>query len=99
MCKGSDGLHFNGVSGIKAVVKNSWGIDYLPLGVVVFKVTEIKVLGGESIRLNIDICISNIIHQTRFTNIWESSKDQCSFVSIDIWESTQMLSYFFKVAQ
>ena len=99
MNKGSDGLHFNGVSSVEAVVENTWGINDLPTGVVVVEVTQVKILSGESVWLNVNISLSHIVHQTRFTNIWETCEDECSLIGINTWKSTQMLSHFFEITQ
>jgi hypothetical protein len=62
MSKGGNSLHFNSVSSIEGVVEDTWGIDNLPVGIVVLEMTEIKVLGGKSVWLDINVSVSHIVH-------------------------------------
>jgi len=99
MSKSSDCLHFDGVSFIEWVIKNTGSIDDLPFSIFVIGVTDEQTLSGESIRLNINVCVRHIVNQTRFTNVWETSQDQRPGIGIDCWKSTQMLSDFFQIAE
>ena len=63
MSEGRNGLHLNGVSLVERVVQNTWSVNNLPSGVLVIGVTDEQVLGGESIGLNINIGIRDIVDE------------------------------------
>lgn len=52
----SDSLHFNDIAILKGVIQNSWSVYHLPAKILVVCVTHIQRLGGECIRLHINIC-------------------------------------------
>jgi len=62
MCKSCDSLHFNSVSLIKWMVKDTRSIDNLPFSIFVIGVTDEQTLGGESVWLNIDIGVRHIVN-------------------------------------
>ena len=85
MGKGSNGLHFNCVSLVKRMIKDAGSVNYLPLGIFVFAMTNKQVLGGKSVGLNIYVCIRDVVYEGRFTDIREASNDQGSGVSVNLW--------------
>ena len=64
MGKSSDSLHFNGIPLIKWMVEDARSVDDLPAGVFVIGMTYEKTLSGEGIRLNINVCIRQVVNQT-----------------------------------
>lgn len=99
MSKSCDTLHFDSVTFIEGVIEHSWGIDDLPSGVLVVGVTYEQGLGGESVGLDIDVGISNVVHEGGFTDIRITCDDKCPGISIDLRQSTHVLSDFFKIGQ
>lgn len=85
MSQSCDGLHFDCIPCVKAVVQNSWSVNNLPACIVVFKVTQEQILSGKGIWLHVDIGICHVVHQTGFTNVGETCHDQSSLVSVDAW--------------
>jgi len=99
MSQSCNGLHFNGVSLIKRVIQNTWRVNNLPSGVLVIGVSNEQVLGSESVGLNVNISIRDIVDKAGFTDIGEAGNDQGAGVGVDRRQSAQMLSDFFKIAQ
>lgn len=99
MSQSSDSLHFDGVTLIEGVVQHSGGIDNLPTRVLVVGVTNEQVLSCEGVRLHVHVRVSHIVNKGWFTNIRETSDNQSSRVSVDLRESTEMLSDFFQITQ
>lgn len=63
MSESGHSLHLNGVSLIQRVVEDAWCVNDLPSCVLVVRVAYEQVLRRESIRLHIDICISDIVDE------------------------------------
>ena len=99
MRQGSHCLHFNGVPLIKGVVEDSWRVDDLPALVLVVGVPDEEVLRCECIWLHFDISIRNIVHETRLAHVGEASYDESPRVSVDLRQSTHVLSHLLQVAE
>mmetsp|Transcript_24732 Transcript_24732/g.17427 ORF Transcript_24732/g.17427 Transcript_24732/m.17427 type:complete len:200 (+) Transcript_24732:897-1496(+) len=99
MSKSGNSLHFNSVSLVQSVIEDTWGIEYLPSSILVVGVTHKEVLCCESVRLNINIGIGQIVNKTGLTNIREASNNQCSSTCINLWQSSKMLSDLFQITQ
>ena len=78
-----DGLHLDRVTLIKRMVKNTWRIYHLPARILIVSVTNKEILRRESIGLDIDIRICNIIDEAGLADIGEASYDQCACVSVN----------------
>ena len=74
------------------MVQHSWGIDYLPSGILVVGVTNEQALSSEGIGLHVHISIGDIVHEGRFTDVGIASNDKCPRVGIDLRESSHVLS-------
>lgn len=85
MSKGCDGLHFDGVSLVERVVEDTWSINDLPAGIFVVGVTNEEVLCRESIGLNINISIRDIVNEARLSDIGEACNNQCASIGVDCW--------------
>jgi len=81
------------------MIKDTWGIDNLPFSILVISMTDKQVLSGKSIRLNIHIGIGHVVDEARLTNIRETSDDESSGTSVDLGQSTEMLSDFLKITE
>ena len=99
MRQSRDSLHLDSVALIEWVVQNTWRVDYLPARVLVVAVTHEQVLGGEGIRLHINVGIGDIVDEGGLADVGEARHDQSSRVCVDRWQPAQMLSDFFQVAQ
>ena len=84
MSQSSDSLHFNSVSLIERVVKYSGSIKDLPASIFIIGVTNEQVLGGESVGLDINVSVRNVVNERRFTNVGESSHDQSAGISVNL---------------
>lgn len=99
MGKSCNGLHLNGVTLIEWVIKNTWRVNDLPARVLVVGVTNEQVLCRESVWLNVNVSVRDIVDEARFTDVGETTNDKSSRVSIDRWQSAQMLSHFFQITK
>lgn len=63
MGQGSDSLHFNSVSLIERVVKHSRSIKDLPTSIFVISVSHEQVLGGESVGLDINVGVTDVVDE------------------------------------
>jgi len=63
MCQSCDGLHFNCVSLVKRMIKDTWGINNLPSRILVVSVSNEKTLSGECIGLNVNVSISHVVNK------------------------------------
>ena len=99
MSKSCDSLHLNCVALVERVVENTWRVNDLPAGVLVVSVTDEQVLCRESVWLHINVGIRDIVDEARFTDVGETADNESSRVSIDRWQSAEMLSYFFQITQ
>jgi hypothetical protein len=88
MSQSSDSLHFNSVSLVERVIKHSRSIEDLPASVFIISVTYEQVLGSESIGLDINVSVRDVVNERRFTDVRESSHDQGTGVSVDLRETT-----------
>ena len=75
--------HLNGVPFLQRFVQNTWSVNHLPWNVLVIEVTNIQTLGGKRVWLNLDIGSAQFVHETGFSDVWESAKDQGPGVWID----------------
>lgn len=99
MCKSSDGLHFDSVSLIQWVIKDSRSVDDLPSRVLVVSMANEKALCRKRIRLHIHIGVGHVIYETGLADIGITGEDECSLVCVDGWESAEMLSDLLKIAE
>ena len=65
------------------MIKNAWRIDHLPACILIVSVADEEILRRESIGLDIDIRICNIIDEAGLADIGEASYDQCACVSVN----------------
>ena len=99
MSKGRDGLHLDGVSLVKRVIQNTWRVDDLPTRVLVIGVTNKQVLGRESPRLHIDVGFRDVVDEAGLADVGEAGNDECATVSVNGWESAQMLAHLLEITQ
>mmetsp|Transcript_13757 Transcript_13757/g.26671 ORF Transcript_13757/g.26671 Transcript_13757/m.26671 type:complete len:232 (+) Transcript_13757:1470-2165(+) len=99
MRQSSDGLHFDGVALLKRLVQNTRGIKYLPPQVLVVHVTNVQRLGGKGVRLHLDVGASDLVHETRLTNVRVASDEQRTCAGVDRRQTAEMLADFLEVAQ
>lgn len=92
--QGSDGLHFDVVHLVQGLIQDTRGVDNLPSDVVVISVTDEQGLGCEGIRLNIDIGVGDLVDETGFTDVGETSDEEGTGVRVDVGHSGKMLSDF-----
>jgi len=95
----SDGLHFDRVSLIQRVIQNTGRINNLPARIFIIRMTHEQALRSESIRLHINIGISHIINQTRFTNIRIARQNERARIGINARQPSQMLPHLLQIAK
>ena len=93
MGESSNWLPFNGVSLFELVIENAGRIDDLPFEILVVHVSDVERLGGEGVRLHLNICPRQQVDEWRLSDIWESSKKQSSRRRVDGGKSRKMLSH------
>lgn len=97
MGNGGNGLHFDGVHLFKRVVQNTGGIDGLETQVLVVKVTDEQTLGGESIRLNVDVGTGDAAQEAGLSDVGVTADQEGAGVGVDRGQTTQMLTDLLKV--
>lgn len=97
--QGSDSLHFNSVSLSNRSVEKSRGIDNLPVSVLELSVSHKETLGREGVVLNIHICVCDLIHKARLSNIRVSSDDHGSRLGVYLGQSLHVLSDLLEVLE
>lgn len=66
---------------------------------LVVSVTNIERLSGESIGLNLHIGTSNFVHETGFTNIGVTTKNEGTAGGVNAGKTSKMLSHLLQVCQ
>jgi hypothetical protein len=93
----SDGLHFDSVAFFQRVVQYTGGVDHLPSDVIMVHMSDKEGLGCERVRLDIHICVSDIVHEAGLTNIGTTGDHERSFIGINTRKTGHVLSDFFQV--
>ena len=91
MGQGSNGLHFNGVTIFERVIQNSWGVHHLPTQVAMISMPDKERLGRESVRLDFNICPSDLVDEAGFADIGESTDKQCPGIWVNGRQTGEML--------
>ena len=99
MGEGGDALHLNGVHLLMRVVEDSRGINDLPPHVTVIKVTDEERLGGEGVRLDVDVRASNLVNEGRLADIGVAADEECTGGRIDIGETGNVLTDLLEVGE
>jgi hypothetical protein len=94
-----DGLHLDGVSVLKRVVEDTWGVDDLPATVLVVSVTDKERLGGEGVGLDLDISASELVHETTLSDVGVATEKERSGVGVDGRKTRKMLTHLFEVLE
>jgi hypothetical protein len=81
------------------MVEDAGSVDNLPLGVLVLAVTNKQILSCKCVWLNVHVCIGDVVDERGFTDVWETGYNQGSSVSVDLWQTGEMLPYFFQVGE
>ena len=94
-----DGLHFDRVSLIQRMIQNTGRINNLPTRIFIIRMTHEQALRRKSIGLHINIGISHIINQTRFTNIRIARQKERPRIRIDARQPAQMLPHLLQITK
>ena len=81
------------------MIQDTGSVKDLPTRVFVVSVTYKQILGSESIRLDVYICLCDVVDETGFTDVGETSHDEGAGVSVDLGKARQMFSDLFQVTQ
>lgn len=92
MGDGCDRLHLDGVHLLQRVIEDSGGINSLESEILVIEVTNEQALGGESVRLDINVRTGHAPQETRLSDIGVATDEQRSGVGVDRGETAQMLA-------
>ena len=76
------------------MVQNSWGVDDLPPQVLVIHVPNEQRFSRERVRLDVDVCTSDLVHETAFSDVGIPAYDQGSRVGVNGGQTGQMLADF-----
>ena len=90
-------LHLNGIHFLKRVIQDTRSIDCLESQVLVVKVTHKQALGGESVRLDVDVCPRDATQEARLANVGISADEEGSGVGIDRRQTPKMLPHLVEV--
>ena len=96
MSQGSDGLHLDRVPLFQGMVKDTGRVNNLPTQVLVVSVTHVQGLGGEGIRLNLDVGSGDLVDEAGLANVGEAADEQSPGVRVDGRQTAQMLSDLIK---
>ena len=58
-----DTLHLDRVHLLEGVVEDTRGVNYLPSQVLVVQMADEERLGGEGVRLDVDVCAGDLIDE------------------------------------
>lgn len=83
MCECRDTLHLNGVHVFEGMVKDSGSIDHLPPHIPVIEVTDEEGLGGESIRLDIDVRTGDFVDEGGFADVRVAADEEGAGSRVD----------------
>ena len=94
-----DGLHLDGVHLLEGVVEDSGRINGTEPKVRVVKVPHKQALGGEGIRLHVDIRARDALQERRLARVGEAADDKSPRVGVDGRETAEMLADLVQVQQ
>jgi hypothetical protein len=99
MGQSSDGLHLNGVHVVNGMVQNTGRINHLPADVAVVHVANEEGLGGEGVRLNIDVRVRDLVHEAGLAHVGITADQQGARVWINGGQTGEMLAHLLQVRQ
>ena len=91
MSDSGDRLHLNGVHLFKRVVQNTGGVDGLETQHLVVEVANEQTLGGEGVRLDVDVGTGDVLEERRLSNVGVSANEESAGVGVDRGQTAQML--------
>jgi hypothetical protein len=94
---GGNRLHLNGVHLLQGVVENSGGVDSLESKVLVVEMSNVQGLGGESVRLNVDIGASDALEETGLSDVGVSTDQEGTGVGVNGRKTSQVLTDLLEV--
>lgn len=92
--KSSDTLHLNGVHAVDIMIKDSGGVDDLPLHMVVLCVSHKQRLRGESVGLHFDVGMGDIVDKAGLSDIGEPTEEDSAGEGVNGGQSSQVLPHF-----
>lgn len=99
MCNRRNRLHLNGIHLLQRVIKNSRSVNGLEPEVFVIEMAHEQTLGGEGVRLNIDIGAGDRPQKARLSDIGVATDQEGPGIGIDGGQTTEMLSHLLEVDQ
>lgn len=99
MSESGNTLHLDRVHLLQRVIQHSRSIDNLPSEVLVVHVTDEERLGGEGVRLNVDIRSSDFVDEGRLSDVGVSTDEKRSGGGVDGRETGHVLSNLFEIGK
>ena len=99
MSECSDGLHFDGVALVERVIEDTWGINDLPSGVLVVGVTHVQTLSRERVRLHVDVCFGDVVHEAGLADVRVARDDERPIVGVDLGQTGHVFPDLLEVAE
>mmetsp|Transcript_3279 Transcript_3279/g.8778 ORF Transcript_3279/g.8778 Transcript_3279/m.8778 type:complete len:535 (+) Transcript_3279:50-1654(+) len=99
MRHGGDGLHLDRVAFLEGPVQDTRGIQYLPSEVLVVGVAHVDGLGGERVRLNLDVGAGHLVHEGRLADVGVAADEDGACVWVDGREAGHVLPDLLEVRE
>lgn len=90
-------LHLDRIHLLQRVVQNAGRIDHLPPQVLVIEMADEERLGGERVRLNVDIGPGDFVDERRFADVRVAADEERAGVGVDGGQTGDVLPDLFKV--
>ena len=81
------------------MIEDTGSVDGLESQVLVVEMTDKQTLGGEGVRLDIDVGSRDASQEARLSDVRETADDQCARVGVDSRQTTKMLSNLVQVEE
>lgn len=81
------------------MIEDTGSVDGLESQVLVVEMTDKQTLGGEGVRLDIDVGSRDASQEARLSDVRETADDQCARVGVDGRQTTKMLSNLVQVEE
>ena len=95
----SDALHLDGVHLLEGMVEDTGGINHLPAQVLVVQMADKERLGGERVRLHVNVRAGDLVDEGRLADVRVATDEEGAGIGVDGGETGYVLPDLLEVGQ
>ena len=94
-----DRLHLDRVPLLERLVQHARRVEHLPAHVLVVHVADVQRLGGERVRLHVDVRARHLVHERRLADVGVAGDDDRPRRRVDRRQAHQVLAHLLEVLE